>query len=72
MSEIDRLRGHSLQCLGPVAVAADRKSLGLERHRHRSQDVPVVIDESNRAGHGSSPKGHRGAAAQRRRRFSPA
>ena len=54
--EIDRLRGHALQGLGAVAVAAHREALGLQRHRHRGQDVAVVVDESDRTGHGQVPQ----------------
>ena len=32
------------------------KSLGFERHRHRGQDIAVVIDECNRTGHGQVPR----------------
>ena len=62
--EIDRLRGQPLQRLGAVAVAAHREPLGLERHRHRGQDVAVVVDECDRAGHGQVPQDSR--AARRR------
>src|SRR5205085_7422488 len=54
--DIDRLRRHALQRLGPVAEAAHRETLGLERHRHRGQDVPVVIDKGNRICHGCIPQ----------------
>ena len=55
--EIDRLRRQALQRLGAVAIAAHREALGLERHRHRGQDVAVVIDKSNRVRHGFVPQG---------------
>ena len=54
--EIDRLRAQALQRLGAVAVAAHGKPLRLERHRHRGQDVAVVIDKSNRVRHLGTPK----------------
>ena len=45
-------------------------ALGLERHRHRGQDVAVVVDESNRAGHGRSPNSTAPARVCRRRTVS--
>ena len=52
---IDGLRAQPLQRLGAVAVAAHGKAFRLERHRYRSQNVPVVIHQSNRVRHLVSP-----------------
>jgi len=54
--EVDRLRRHALESFGAVAVAAHGKPFGFQRHRHRCQDVAIVIDESDRVGHGYIPQ----------------
>src|SRR5579875_559502 len=53
--EIDRLGADPLQGFSAVAVAADSETLRFERHRHRGQNVAVVVDQSNRVRHLGHP-----------------
>ncbi len=57
-AEIGRCLGEALQRRGAVVVGLDLEALGLEQHRHRGEDVAVVVDKGNVFAHGlASPHG---------------
>jgi hypothetical protein len=57
-AEVGRGLVQSLQRRGAIVIGLDLKPFGFEQHRHRGQDVAVVVDQGDVFAHGvASPVG---------------